>query len=110
MRSTMASAAARPAAIRSWPGCPNTTPVIVVNLPSIQRMARKAKQPPAAAVEPVFTPTNPLCPSKAFVLCTVPATGSVALGAATMVANTGRRMARSTRRTWSAAVDTVASS
>jgi hypothetical protein len=53
MRSTMPSAAARPAAIRSWPGWPNTTPVIVVRLPSIQRMARKAKQPPAAASEPV---------------------------------------------------------
>ncbi len=110
MRSTMASAAARPAAIRLWPGWPNTTPVIVVRLPSIQRMARKAKQPPAAAVEPVLTPTNPLCPSNVLVLCTVPATGSVALGVATMLANTGRRMARSTRRTWSAAVDTVASS
>jgi hypothetical protein len=38
----MASAAARPAAIWSWPGWPNTTPVIAVRLPSIQRMARKA--------------------------------------------------------------------
>jgi hypothetical protein len=37
MRSTMASAAARPAAIWSWPGWPSTTPVIVVRLPSIQR-------------------------------------------------------------------------
>jgi hypothetical protein len=27
MRSTMAAAAARPAAIRSWPGWSNTTPV-----------------------------------------------------------------------------------
>ena len=27
MRSTMAAAAASPAAIRSWPGWPNTTPV-----------------------------------------------------------------------------------
>ena len=52
----------------SWPGWPNTTPVIVVRLPSIQRMARKAKQPPAAAVEPVLTPTNPLCPSNVLVL------------------------------------------
>src|SRR5512132_3167911 len=34
----------------------------------------------------------------------------VALGVTTMLANTGRRMARSTIRTWSAAVDTVASS
>ena len=110
MRSTMASAAARPAAIRSWPGWPSTTPVIVVRLPSIQRMARKAKQPPAASSEPVLTPTNPSCPSNVLVLCTVPATGSVALGVATMLANTGRRMARSTTRTWSAAVDTVASS
>jgi two-component system sensor histidine kinase VanS len=58
MRSTMASAAARPAAIRSWPGWPNTTPVIVVRLASIQRTARKAKQPPAAASEPVLTPTT----------------------------------------------------
>ena len=64
MRSTIASAAARPAAIWSWPGWPNTTPVIVVRLPSIQRMARKAKQPPAASSEPVLTPTNPLRPSK----------------------------------------------
>jgi hypothetical protein len=31
-------------------------------------------------------------------------------GPETMLANTGRRMARSTMRTWSAAVDTVASS
>ena len=106
----MASAAARPAAIWSWPGWPNTTPVIVVGLPSIQRMARKAKQPPAARVEPVLTPTNPSCPSRVLVLCTVPATGSVALGVATMLANTGRCMAGSTTRTWSAAVDTVASS
>src|SRR2546426_2826213 len=60
MRSTMASAAARPASIWSWPGWPKTTPVIVVRLPSIQRMARKAKQPPAASSEPVLTPTNPL--------------------------------------------------
>ena len=45
----MASAAARPAAIWSWPGWPNTTPVMVVRLPPIQRMAWKAKQPPAAA-------------------------------------------------------------
>ena len=52
MRSTMASAAARPAAIWSWPGWPNTTPVMVVRLPSIQRTALKAKQPPAAVVEP----------------------------------------------------------
>src|SRR5947208_15366324 len=66
MRSTMAPAAARPAAILSWPGWPNTTPVIVVRLPSIQRMARKAKQPPAAAVEPVLTPTKPSCPSNVF--------------------------------------------
>jgi len=110
MRSTMASAAARPAAIWSWPGWPNTTPVIVVRLLSIRRMARKAKQPPAASSEPVLTPTNPLCPSSVLVLCTVPATGSVALGVATMLAKTGKRMARSTRRSWSAAVDTVASS
>ena len=105
----MASAATRPAVLLS-PGWPNTTPVIVVRLPSIVRMARKAKQPPAASSEPVLTPTNPSCPSNVLVLCTVPATGSVALGVATMLANTGRRMARSTRRTWSAAVDTVASS
>ena len=95
----MAAAAIRPAAIRSWPGWPNTTPVIVVRFPSIQRMARKAKQPPAAAVEPVLTPTNPLCPSNRLVLCTVPATGSHTLGVGTMLANTGRRMARSRRRT-----------
>src|SRR5262245_10838773 len=31
----------------------------VVGLPWIERMARKAKQPPAAAVEPVLTPTTP---------------------------------------------------
>src|ERR671935_45931 len=80
MRSTMASAAARPAKIWLWPGWPSTTPVIVVRLPSIQRTARKAKQPPAAAVEPVLTPTNPLYPSNVLVLCTVPATGSAALG------------------------------
>jgi hypothetical protein len=106
----MASAASRPAATWLRPGWPSTTPVIVVRLPSIQRMARKAKQPPAASAEPVLTPTNPLCPSNRLVLCTVPATGSVALGMAKMRANTGRRMARSPRRTWSAAVDTVASS
>src|SRR5262249_57486512 len=110
MRSTMASAAARPAAIWLWPGWPNTTPVIVVRLPSIQRMARKAKQPPAAAVDPVLTPTNPLCPSNVLVFCTVPATGSVALGVATMLANTGRRIARATTGLWAAAVETVASS
>ncbi|MGB8004164.1 MAG: hypothetical protein WCF27_07860 [Gaiellaceae bacterium] len=110
MRSTIAAAAARPAVIRSSPGWPSTTPVIVIRLPSIQRMARKAKQPPAASSEPVLTPTNPSCPSKVLVLCTVPMTGSVALGVATMLANTGRRIARSTMRTWSAAVDTVASS
>jgi len=84
--------------------------VIFVRLPSIQRMARKAKQPPAASSEPVFTPTNPSYPSNVLVLCTVPATGSVTLGVATMLAKTGRRIARSTIRTWSAAVDTVASS
>ena len=67
--------------------------MIVVRLPSIQRMARKAKQPPAAAVEPVLTPTNPSCPSNVLVLRTVPATGSVALGVATMLANTERCMA-----------------
>ncbi len=106
----MTAAAARPAAIRSSPGCPSTTPVIVVCLPSIRRMARKAKHPPAAAVEPVLTPTTPPWPSSVSVLCTVPATGSVALGVATMPANTGKRIARSTTRTWSAAVDTVASS
>jgi hypothetical protein len=106
----MASAATRPAAIRSRPGWPNTTPVIVVRLPSILRMARKAKQPPAAASEPVLTPTNPSRPSNVLVLCTVPATGSVVLGVATMLANTGSRIARSTMRIWSAAVDTVASS
>src|SRR5437588_12939986 len=55
-------------------------------------MARKAKQPPAASSEPVFTPTNPSCPSNVLVLCTVPATGSVALGVATLLANTGRRI------------------
>jgi hypothetical protein len=79
-------------------------------LPSTKRTARKAKQPPAASVEPVFTPTNPLRPSNVLVLCTVPATGSVALPVATMLANTGRRIASSTMRIWSAAVDTVASS
>jgi hypothetical protein len=105
MRSTMASAAARAAATWSRSGWPNTTPVIVVRLPSIQRMARKAKPPPAASVEPVLTPTNPWCPSNALVLCTVPATGSIALGVATMLANTGRRIARMTTRTWSPAVD-----
>jgi hypothetical protein len=40
----------------------------------------------------------------------MPATGSATLGVATMLANTGTRMARSTSLTWSAAVDTVASS
>src|SRR5438128_10772393 len=60
--------------------------------------------------EPVFTPTNPSCPNNVLVLFTVPATGTVTLGVATMLANTGRLMARSTTRTWSAAVDTVASS
>jgi hypothetical protein len=110
MRSTMASAAASPAAIRSRPGWPSTTPVIVVRLPSIHRIARNAKQPPAASSEPVLTPTNPSCPSNVLVLRTMPATGSVALGVATMLAKTGKRMARSTMRNWSAAVDTVASS
>jgi hypothetical protein len=38
-------------------------PVIVLRLPSIQRMARTAKQPPASAVEPVLTPTTPWYPS-----------------------------------------------
>ncbi len=85
----MTSADTRPAAIWSWPGWPNTTPVIVVRLPSIKRMARKAKQPPAASSEPVLTPTNPLCPSNVLVLCTVPATGSVALGVAMMLAAHG---------------------
>jgi hypothetical protein len=84
--------------------------VIAVRLPLIQRIARKAKHPPAAASEPVLTPTKPLYPSNVLVLRTVPATGSVALGVATMLAKTGRRIARSTMRTWSAAVDTVASS
>ena len=73
-------------------------------------MARKAKHPPAALSDPVLTPTNPSEPSNVLVLCTVPATGNVALGVATMLANTGRPMARSTIRTWSAAVDTVAAS
>jgi hypothetical protein len=41
------AAAARPAAIWLWPAGP-TRPVIVVRLPSIQRMTRQAKQPPAA--------------------------------------------------------------
>src|SRR5262245_32329053 len=105
--STVVSAAARAAARLGWPG---TRPVMVVRLPWVGRMARKAKQPPAAAVEPVLTPTNPFCPSSVLVLCRVPATGRVALGVAAMLANTGRRMARSTMRTWSAAVETVASS
>ncbi|HWJ95347.1 MAG TPA: DUF885 family protein, partial [Telluria sp.] len=43
--------------------------------------------------EPVFTPTKPMRPSNALVFCTRPATGRTALGVATMVANTGRRMA-----------------
>ena len=73
-------------------------------------MARKAKQPPAASSEPVLTPTNPANPSNLLVLCTAPATGSVTLGVATMLANTGKRIARLTIRTWSTAVDTVASS
>ena len=73
-------------------------------------MLMEAGDPPAALSEPVLTPTNPSYPSNLSVLCTVPATGSVVLGVATMLANTGRRMARSTMRTWSAAVDTVASS
>src|SRR6266571_1059831 len=84
MRSTSSSAAARPAAIWSWPGWPSTTPVIVVRLPSIQRIARKAKQPPAASSEPVLTPTNPWCPSNVLVVWTVPATGSVTLGVASV--------------------------
>lgn len=91
-------------------GLSNTTPVIVVRSPSIQRMARNAKQPPAASSDPVLTPTNPLRPSSVSVLCTVPATGGVTLGVATMAANTGRRMARLTMRSSSAAVDTVMSS
>src|SRR4029450_2762502 len=74
------------------------------------RRPRRGRQRRPVASEPVLTPTKPLCPSNVLVLCTVPATGSVALGSATMLANTGRRMARSTMRTWSAAVDTVASS
>jgi hypothetical protein len=84
--------------------------VIVVRLPPIARIARNAKEPPAASVEPVLTPTNPKRPSNALVLNTVPATGSVALWVATMPANTGSRMARSTMRSWSAAVEMVASS
>jgi hypothetical protein len=73
--------------------------VIVVRLPSIQRTARKAKQPPAASSEPVLTPTNPSRPSNVLVLCTVPATGKVAVEVATMRANTATRIARSTMRT-----------
>jgi len=57
-----------------------------------------------------LTPTNPLRPSNVLVLCTTPATGSVAFGVATMFANTGKRIARATMRSWSAAVETVASS
>jgi hypothetical protein len=85
-------------------------PVIVLRLPSIQRMAPTAKQPPAAAVAPVLTPTTSWYPSSLLVLCPVPATGSVALGAARMLANTGTCIASSTMRTWPAAVETVASS
>src|SRR6478609_3044093 len=55
--------------IRSRPGRPKTTPVIVVRLPSIQRMTRNAKQPPAASSVPVLTPTNPSCPRRVLVLC-----------------------------------------
>jgi hypothetical protein len=62
-------------------------------------VARKAKQLPAALSQPVLTPTNPLCPSNRFVLCTVPETGSHTLGVATMRANTGSRIARTTIRT-----------
>ena len=68
MRRTRAAAAISPAPTWSSPGWPNTTPVIVVRLPSIQRMARKAKQPPAASSEPVLTPTNPSWPSSVSVL------------------------------------------
>ena len=42
---------------------------------------------------------EPVTASKVFVLCTVLATGTVALVVATMLANTGRRIARSTMRT-----------
>jgi hypothetical protein len=38
------------------------------------------------------------------VFCTVPATGSVTLGVTTMRANIGKRLTRSTMRTWSVAV------
>jgi hypothetical protein len=110
MRSTIASATARPASIRSSPGWPITTPVIVVRLACTKRIARNAKHPPAALSEPVFTPTKPLCPRSVLVLCTVPATGNVALDVATMFANTGRCRARSTMSSWSAAVETVVSS
>jgi hypothetical protein len=99
MRSTIARAAMSPAAIRSCPGWPRTTPVTVIHFPSVRRIARKAKQPPAAASDPVLTPTKPSWPSSALVLCTSPATGSVALDVATSSANAGTRMARSTMRT-----------
>jgi len=49
MRSTIASVAARPASIGSWPGWPKTTPVILLRLPCTERIARNAKHrsPPA---------------------------------------------------------------
>jgi hypothetical protein len=112
MRSTIASAAARPAATLSSPGWPNTTRVIAVRLPSIQRMARKAKQPPAALVRAGLDTDKPVVAEQCVGVVdgAGDATGNVALGVATMLANTDRRMARSTTRIWSAAVDTVASS
>jgi len=57
-------------------GWPNTTPVIVLRLPSIQLMARKAKQPPAPSSRAGLDADKPVVPSNVLVLCTLPATGS----------------------------------
>src|SRR4029453_7884914 len=50
-------------AARRGRACPTPTPVTCVCCPSPQRGPGRATQRPAAPVEPVLTPTNPLCPS-----------------------------------------------
>jgi hypothetical protein len=72
------------------------------------RYAAARSHPPAAVVAPVLIPTMPARPRNESTLYTVPATGRVAWGSATMWRNVGIAIATAARRNRSAAVLTVA--
>jgi hypothetical protein len=85
--------------------CLITTPTAVSPRPATVTWVKNARHPPAAESDPVVS-ADPSAIS-GLKLVSVPAIVSVTLGIETIRRNTGKRIACSRTRSWSAAVETV---